>query len=431
MQENNTKYKISFLFNRIIGSESDFTIEQRFIIICSLLGTLVSIITLLLNSILGLGIKLIVASIISISAFGLFFWIARIRKKPVTAKWLIVGFLFVLLSSFWYVNNGSYGPVMYLFLVFFIFLLFIWEGPYRLLFILLYALNLFLFFYLEYFYPNIFDPYPSETMRLLDNYTGYIVYVFVGGFILLSAKNNYIREKKNAEQSDELKSAFLANMSHEIRTPMNAILGFTQLLELPGTTPQEKKTYSTIIKGNAESLLKLIEDIIDVSKIEAGQLRLDSTVFNVHVILSDLEKKYVKLLEENNKIYVEIAFIRSGEKLLLESDEFRFRQIMDNLLSNAVKYTDHGYIHFGYQVREQEVQFYIKDSGIGIKKEYHDKIFDQFRKIEEEGQEELFGGTGIGLFITKSLVELLGGAIWVESEPLKGSTFRFTVPYGP
>ena len=266
-------------------------------------------------------------------------------------------------------------------------------------------------------------------MRLLDNYTGYIVYVFVGGFILLSAKNNYIREKKNAEQSDQLKSAFLANMSHEIRTPMNAILGFTQLLELPDTTTQEKKTYSRIIKGNAESLLKLIEDIIDVSKIEAGHLRLDSTVFNVHVILADLEKTYSRLLAENSKIYVEIAFIRSGEKLMLESDEFRFRQIMDKLLSNAVKYTDHGYIHFGYQVREQEVQFYIKDSGIGIKKEYHDKVFDQFRKIEEEGQEKLFGGTGIGLFITKSLVELMGGSIWVESEPLKGSTFRFTLPY--
>jgi len=415
--------------NRATGSGNGFTIEHRFIIICSLLGGLVSFVTLFLNISIGLGSELIIASIISLTAFIIFFWISRIRKKPVTAKWLIVGFLFILLSSFWYVNFGSYGPVMYLFLVFFIFLLFIWEGPNRLLFIFLYVLNLVVFFYLEFYHQDLFDNYSSETVRLVDNYTGYVIYVMVGGFIILSAKNDYIREKKKAEEADHLKSAFLANMSHEIRTPMNAILGFTQLLELQDTTVEEKKNYSRIIKNNSESLLKLIEDIIDISKIEADQLKLDLTLFNVHSIIPDIEYTITQWLEEQDKYSVEFAFLPAQENLFLESDEFRFRQIVFNLLSNAVKYTEAGHIHFGYRLKEKDIAFYLKDTGIGIKKEYQDKIFERFFKIEEDGKEKLFGGTGIGLSITKSLVEMMGGTIWVESEYLKGSTFWFTFPY--
>jgi len=429
MKRESVGNKFLSTYYNLIGSPGDFTIEHRFINVSSLLSATVAVMTLSLNLILDMGIVLFIASIISIVGFSLIFWIARYKGALGLAKWLIAGFLFILLSSFWFANNGSYGPVLHLFLVFFIFLMFIWEGPHRLIFILFYALNLSFFFYFEYYHNELIEPYPSETLRIIDNYTGYFLYVFVGGFIILSAKNNYLREKKNAEQSDKLKSAFLANMSHEIRTPMNAILGFSQLLEYDDLPVEEKKAFTGVIKENSESLLKLIEDIIDVSKIEAGQLKLETTDITIHDVFTELKQSFGDMLIDQQKSSVGLEYCEPQEALKFKTDEFRFRQIMNNLLSNAVKYTDEGFINFGYHVHNMEIHFYVKDTGTGIKTEDQYKIFEQFFKIEDKDTDKLFGGTGIGLSITKSLVELMRGRIWVDSEHLKGSTFWFALPY--
>jgi signal transduction histidine kinase/ligand-binding sensor domain-containing protein/CheY-like chemotaxis protein len=233
------------------------------------------------------------------------------------------------------------------------------------------------------------------------------------------------KAKQKAEESDRLKSAFLANMSHEIRTPMNAILGFSSLLNETDINEVEKENFIRTIKSNGEALMVLIDDILDISMIQSNQLVLNPKYFNVNTVLTELEDYY----RLKNKHGLSIEFVNSKEKeLILYIDPVRFRQIMSNLLSNAYKYTNAGYIRFGYEIKEEEILFFVSDSGIGIDPKYSENIFESFFKIEPQSS-QVYRGTGIGLAICRRLVELLKGRIWVESSPGSGSSFCFTIPY--
>jgi signal transduction histidine kinase/ligand-binding sensor domain-containing protein/CheY-like chemotaxis protein len=229
-----------------------------------------------------------------------------------------------------------------------------------------------------------------------------------------------------AKESDRLKTNFLANMSHEIRTPMNAIVGFAALLRNQEGLSPESKEFVDIINQNCESLLVLINDIIDVSKIEADQLNIVVSKFSVNSILCELESYY----KFNNGKGLDINLVHNSKypTLILNNDPFRFRQVISNLISNAVKFTDKGFIKFGYEILNDKVRFFVKDSGIGINEKDFIKIFDHFHKVEDSG-EKFFRGAGLGLSICKKLVSLMGGEIWLESEYGKGSTFYFTLPY--
>jgi signal transduction histidine kinase/ligand-binding sensor domain-containing protein/CheY-like chemotaxis protein len=231
--------------------------------------------------------------------------------------------------------------------------------------------------------------------------------------------------KRKAEESDRLKSAFLANMSHEIRTPMNAIVGFSSLLEDKATNENDRKRYIEVIKSNSDALLVLINDIIDISLIEADQLLLNKEFFGVDTVLLQIEE-YFKL--RNRK---QIQFVLDekckNSGLLLYNDHIRFRQVLINLLSNAYKYTDKGKIEFGYTIEEKVVCFYVFDSGAGISKADQKDIFNYFHKIEQR-EDRFYRGAGIGLAISKKLVEMMGGSIWFESEKDAGSKFYFTMP---
>ncbi len=228
--------------------------------------------------------------------------------------------------------------------------------------------------------------------------------------------------KEKAEESDRLKSAFLANMSHEIRTPMNAIVGFATLLNDNALDDPRKSMFIDTINNNCESLLVLIDDILDISMIESNQLKLSTTEFDAMKILNELESFYLL----RNKTQISIRFIKNTP-LFLNTDPVRFRQIFNNLINNAIKYTDNGFIHFGFEFLEEDIRFYVKDTGIGISSEDQNKIFNHFYKVEL-GNERLYRGTGIGLSICKRLVEMMGGKIWVESTENIGSTFYFSLP---
>ncbi len=233
------------------------------------------------------------------------------------------------------------------------------------------------------------------------------------------------KAKQKAEESDRLKSSFLANMSHEIRTPMNAILGFSSLLNETEFNEAEKEGFIRTIKSNGETLMVLIDDILDISMIESNQLILNPQYFDVNNVLTELENFY-RLKNDHGLI---IEFVNSKDKeLILNIDPVRFRQVMSNLLSNALKYTNKGFIKFGYEKKENEIRFFVSDSGIGIDPKYSANIFDNFYKIEPQSN-QVYRGTGIGLAICKRLVELLNGTIWVESKPGYGSNFFFTIPY--
>ncbi|HEX2969872.1 MAG TPA: response regulator [Bacteroidales bacterium] len=231
--------------------------------------------------------------------------------------------------------------------------------------------------------------------------------------------------KTKAEESDRLKSAFLANMSHEIRTPLTTIVGMGSLLASKDYPPEKKKEIAGFIEKSSNGLITIINDILDLSKIEAGVIRVTMEPVDINNLLGDLYRTYCENLKRNNKKNVELKLtIPDGEMIHPVTDENRLRQILSNFLGNAVKFTNEGYIEFGYRITDEAIQFYVSDTGDGIPKDKIDLIFRRFQKLHEISR-----GTGLGLSIAKRLSELLGGDISVSSEPGKGSTFFFTLPY--
>jgi len=239
--------------------------------------------------------------------------------------------------------------------------------------------------------------------------------------------------KQKAEESDKLKSAFLANMSHEIRTPMNAITGFSELLRLPDIKKDTINQYVEIIFSNSQQLLSLIDDIIDISRIEAEKVSISRSKININKILNEVSFVF-KAQVDAKGLNFQKHFALDDINAFTETDEARFKQILNNLLNNAVKFTPSGSITLGYTVYDNYFEFYVSDTGVGIAREYFDIIFERFRQVES-GHSRRFGGTGLGLTISKYLIELLGGRIWLSSEPENmpagkagGTTFYFTLP---
>lgn len=233
--------------------------------------------------------------------------------------------------------------------------------------------------------------------------------------------------KEKAESADRLKSAFLANVSHEIRTPLNSIVGFSSLLIEPDLKDEDKHAYVNMIESNTESLLVLIDEIIDLSKIEAQQLTLKKEEFNVDKLILELFQIF-KRENSNCDVVFLIEKISDNMDLFANSDRVRVRQILINLLTNAFKFTESGSVKMGYLKIDGNVVLFVKDTGIGISEEHHRVIFQRFRKLNEIQDKRIYRGTGLGLAITEKLVELLGGQIWVESDLGKGSCFYFTLP---
>jgi len=232
--------------------------------------------------------------------------------------------------------------------------------------------------------------------------------------------------RNKADESNRLKSAFLSNMSHEIRTPLNAIMGFSDLL-LDNTFPEEKKDgFAKIIKTNGNQLLSIINDILDISMIEAGQITIASEMVDINVLLSEILASYKNRIDLKD-VTIEYTSHQLNDPIKIKSDTIRIKQIICNLINNAIKFAKNGEIEFGYLLKDNMVEFFVKDNGIGISKENQTLIFQRFRQVEVIDK-NMYGGNGLGLAISKALVEKMGGTISVLSEPEKGSKFTFTIP---
>jgi len=237
-----------------------------------------------------------------------------------------------------------------------------------------------------------------------------------------------IKAKERAEESDRLKSAFLANMSHEIRTPMNAIIGFTQLLADPNIASNKKEEFIKIITHNGQTLIRLIDDIIDIARIEAGQLTINNAECHLNVLLSELQKQFLEIVQTVGKKNIDIILDIPSEKIICYTDAFRLRQVLSNLIDNAIKFTNEGYIEIGLRkTDDNKLLFFVRDTGIGIPEDKRKLVFDRFRQLEEADTRS-YGGTGLGLTISQNLVRMLNGEIHVDSNPGEGSTFHFALP---
>ena len=237
--------------------------------------------------------------------------------------------------------------------------------------------------------------------------------------------------KDKAEESDRLKSAFLANMSHEIRTPLNGIVGFLQFLDSENISPTNRHEYISIIKNSSSQLTKIIDDIIDVSKIEAKLMNINPVPVFLNDLMNELRVFFESYLHSKNMGYIELILDKSEfiDNCLIYIDVVRFRQIITNLIVNAVKFTDKGFIRFGYrQSAPDMLEFVVEDSGIGLAANQLDVIFERFRQAEL-GNNRQYGGTGLGLTISRNLVQMKGGDMWVKSTEGYGSSFFFTISY--
>jgi PAS domain S-box-containing protein len=236
-----------------------------------------------------------------------------------------------------------------------------------------------------------------------------------------------IRAKEKAEESDKLKTAFLHNISHEIRTPMNAIVGFSALLGEPDIDDNTQKSYIEVILQSSNHLLSIITDIVDISNIEANLIKTYKNEISVNTTLKSICNQFMPKASEK-KINLICENGLSDSDALILTDKTKLNQVLSNLISNALKFTEKGQIKVCYTLKDKFLEFCVSDSGIGISEEHHAKIFNRFYQVQYD-MERLYEGTGLGLAISKAYVELLGGKIWLSSEPGKGTSFFFTIPY--
>jgi PAS domain S-box-containing protein len=248
----------------------------------------------------------------------------------------------------------------------------------------------------------------------------------------MEAEHQLIEAKEKAEGSDRLKSIFLANMSHEIRTPMNGIIGFSELLDKPNLSDEKRKYYISLIQSRSRDLLELINDIIDLSRIESGQMNINETDINPDDVLNELIPFFQSKIAKLQKKQLEIRKTGNFEnkEINIISDGIKVKQILINLIDNAIKFTDKGYVEIGYKIVDTDIIWHVIDTGLGIPKNKQKIIFERFRQADE-ATTPVYSGAGLGLAICKAYVQLLKGKIWVESDPGNGSGFYFSLPFLP
>lgn len=284
----------------------------------------------------------------------------------------------------------------------------------------------------------IYEPASPKDYRwiyvMLLGIAGITVAVTIGWFVNRQLRRLVARSThdltialEKAKESDRLKSAFLANMSHEIRTPMNGILGFAELLKEPDLSGEELHKYVEVIESSGDRMLNTINDLVDISKIEAGQMKVVVSMVIINELCNDLcsffkpeaEKKGLQLFCMNSL---------SDKEATIKTDKDKLYAVLANLIKNSIKYTNQGGIEFGYKLKGKFIEFFVKDTGIGISEDFQQSVFERFIQADQS-KAGSYEGAGLGLSITKAFVEMLGGETWVESQEGKGSQFYFTLPY--
>lgn len=420
-KSDNYKDKLQdLIFGKTVNS-----FEDKLLLSSTLIISLIQFISFGLNILFELKKSIVITSLAGVVIFLTLYFITRFISRSKFIFSLVALIILLFIDLIWFVNYGSQGPVMLFSVVYYSFLILLFDRKYYLLITLSIIINITGLYLAESNFPELVGQYRDQQTRLNDNYSGLIFSILIILLFLAAIKKNYRKEYERAKMSDQLKSAFVANMSHEIRTPLNAIVGFSSLLADPENREEDKKTFGEQVQTNSDYLLNLIEDIIDVSKIEANQLTVKIQEFDVIPHIRQVIQSFQLAMPESKNVVVAANLDMSS--LVIKTDPIRFEQIIRNLLSNAVKFTENGLIELGCEKDKGFYIFSVKDTGIGIQTENQRVIFDRFRKIENDKQ-HLYRGTGIGLFLSRQLVEMFGGEIWVESEVGKGSCFYFSIP---
>ncbi len=257
----------------------------------------------------------------------------------------------------------------------------------------------------------------------------YYLGILIDNAGLEKARKELAKANDRIEEVERLKNTLLTNISHEIRTPMNSIIGFSELLNIGKLDFEKRREYAQTIRNQGNMLLKFIDDITELIKFEAGRIKITKTKCNLNVLLKEILVIANQQKKAWNKEILEIRLELPDKKgLIVYTDPGRLQQVISNLIHNSIKFTEKGFIEFGHRMpADEKIEFYVKDTGIGLSKEQQKNVFNRF--AAEETAAGKYEGSGLGLALSKHLVKLLGGKIWVESEPGKGATFQFSIPY--
>ena len=406
--------------------------EGNFLSTISLVASIISFIGLIANYFMGLSFVLL---LIPLAALIFYFSIYLMNKASPfgeTLKWILSIGTLTILNLLWYYNFGFRGPAPYFFVIIYGVLIYIWHEKELLVVTGILILNILIIFYLDYNHPDITGTYSNQQSKVMDIYFGVFFYIGISFLVIFRAKKSYVNEYKKAKHAEMLKTAFLANMSHEIRTPLNAIVGFSNLLSECDLPMNKRIEFKELVEENNNHLLQLINDILDISKIEAKQLSLNKNTVNLNNLLRNIYNSILMTQKKKHNTAVKFSITTLPQDFTIETDETRVNQILTNLINNAYKFTDKGEIKISISISEQKAVFEVSDTGIGIKEEDIEKIFERFYRIDNNSsvnkEKALYRGTGLGLYLSRNLANLLGGNLWVISEFSKGSIFYFTLP---
>ncbi len=412
-------------FNLDSSEKIDF--EKGFLLPLSIIGIVFSAVSIVVNTFLEFNFELYIIPFVSLAFFILIYYLGQIERFVTPAKWIFIITVLIATNFVWYYNYGSQSYWFYLLVLLYSYLIFMMSGRQLAIVSLVFFTNVVAMFIYEFTHPTALGDYINHQTRIIDTYSAMLLFG-ISAYILMSlTKRYYLKEYNKARESDQLKSSFLSNLTHEIRTPLNAIIGFSEVLAEGEVSREDKLLYKSIIENSSDSLLQLIDDALDASIIEAGQMTVETAEFCVNDLITKLETTYRKEFNETGRSAVEIKGEVPKEKVFITSDETRVSQTLVKLIDNAFKFTDKGFVAFGFKREEDKLHFYVSDTGIGIEDEYKEKIFTRFFKVENQNV-TLYRGAGLGLYLTKRNVELLNGTIWVDSKVGAGSTFHFMLP---
>lgn len=418
--------KLHSLYLSVFGDADQIGSERYFVTVTCLSASIFLFVVSMIHILMDLKLApVFIAGGSSLLLLGLYF-LVRFGRCLFYPKLILSVLGLVLLDLTWYSKFLSNGPVLFFVLIFGALVLWVWEGRSLIFLLILYYLNVAVLFFIDFNAPAVLLEYPEGRVRSVDIYLSFTMYSGLLILLLYVVKRDFIRQKEKAIRSDKLKSAFLANMSHEIRTPMNSIVGFSRLLQ--EETDQDKKDhYGNIIQRSGNHLLGLINDIIDLSKIEAGELEIKSSSFTIRNLFEELTETFTIELQKREKERVVLKYKICDEDMRIITDYDRLKQVLSNLISNAVKFTSAGEIVLSCSKNSKELIFSVSDTGTGIPKEDQQNIFQRFTSINYSGLNT--EGTGIGLSISEKIIQALDGRIWLESSEGEGSVFYVSIPY--
>jgi len=349
--------------NLIIGKSAD-RFEEKLLLFSPLSFSVFFLISFVFNLLMQLKDSIVITSFVGFVLFLIIFIVVRNIKRNDTVFFSVGLLMLLFMDVIWLVNYGSQGPVLQFILVFFSFLILLFRKKHYPIITVIIVLNVIGLYVLESEMPQITGNYSDTQARLDDSYSGLVFCILITLSFLGIIKRNYIQEYERAKMSDRLKSSFLANMSHEIRTPLNAIVGFSSLMSDQDITEEDKKIFQKHVEHNSDYLLNLIEDIIDVSKIESNQLTVNVRDFDVIPHIRQVVQTFQLAMPANKNVVVSANL--DSTSLIIKVDPVRFEQIIRNLLSNAVKFTEYGLIELSCKKENDVYVFSVKDRGIGI-----------------------------------------------------------------